>query len=73
VEYLFGQKAILPYRWLWVVVVLVGAVQPAAIVWDFSDAANGLMALPNLISLICLNGVIVAETRAHKSEFTGKD
>lgn len=73
VEYLFGQKAILPYRWLWVVVVLVGAVQPAAIVWDFSDAANGLMALPNLISLICLSGVIVAETRAHKSEFTGKD
>ena len=69
VEYLFGQKAIKPYRILWVAVVLFGAVQPAAAVWDFSDAANGLMAIPNLIALIALSGVIAAETRAHKDEF----
>ena len=73
VEYLFGQKAVKPYRYLWVVVVLIGAVQPAAVVWDFSDAFNGLMAIPNLIALICLSGVIVSETKAHQAEFTSKD
>ena len=69
VEYLFGQRAIKPYRYLWVVLVVAGSVQPAAIVWNFSDAANGLMAIPNLIALIALSGVIAAETRAHKDEF----
>lgn len=69
VEYLLGQKAIKPYRILWVAVVLFGSVQPAAAVWDFSDAANGLMAIPNLIALIALSGVIAAETRKHKDEF----
>jgi AGCS family alanine or glycine:cation symporter len=42
------------------------------VVWDFGDALNGLMAVPNLISLIVLSGVIVAETRKHSGEFTGK-
>ena len=69
VAYLFGHKAIKPYRILWVLVVLIGSVQPAAVVWNFSDAANGLMAIPNLISLIALSGVIAAETRAHAAEF----
>lgn len=64
-EYLVGPRAIKPYRVLWVIFVLVGAVQPAAAVMDFSDAANGLMAIPNLISLILLSGVIAAETKAH--------
>jgi AGCS family alanine or glycine:cation symporter len=63
--YLLGPRAVKPYRVLWVVMVLVGSVQPAAAVMDFSDAANGLMAVPNLISLILLSGVIVAETREH--------
>ena len=68
-EYLFGQKAIKPYRILWVVLVVVGSVQPSSMVINFSDAANGLMAVPNLIALIALSGVIAAETRAHKDEF----
>src|SRR5262245_10006831 len=72
-EYLFGQRAIKPYRVLWVGAVLFGSVQPAQAVWDFADAANGLMALPNLICLLCLSGVIVAETRAHADELRDKD
>ena len=72
-EYLFGPKAVKPYRVLWVAAVLAGSVLPLSVVWDFSDAANGLMALPNLISLICLSGVIVAETRAHRHELSGRD
>lgn len=64
-EYLAGPRAVKPYRVLWVLMVLVGAVQPAAAVMDFSDAANGLMAVPNLICLICLSRVIAAETKEH--------
>ena len=70
-EYLFGPKAVKPYRVLWAAAVLAGSVLPLSVVWDFSDAANGLMAVPNLIALICLSGVIVAETRAHRGELTG--
>jgi alanine or glycine:cation symporter, AGCS family len=64
-EYLFGSKIIQPYRWLWVIMVLVGSVLSLPIVWSFADIANGLMAIPNLISLIVLSGVLVAETRKY--------
>ncbi len=47
-EYLFGPKIILPYRWLWVVAVMVGSVATLPAVWSFADIANGLMAIPNL-------------------------
>ena len=66
-EYLFGSGAVKPYRYLWVLAVVVGSVLPLPLVWDFSDAANGLMAVPNLVSLIALSGVIAAETRAHRA------
>ncbi len=61
-EYLAGPGVIVPYRWLWVAAVMVGSVSSLPAVWSFSDIANGLMAVPNLISLIALNGVLVAET-----------
>lgn len=64
-EYLIGPRAVKPYRILWVIMVLVGAVQPAAAIMDFSDAANGLMAVPNLICLICLSRVVAQETKEH--------
>lgn len=62
-EYLLGNKAIVPYRYLWVSAVMLGSVLSLPIVWTFADIANGLMAIPNLISLLVLNKVIVAETR----------
>ncbi len=71
-EYLFGTRAIKPYRWLWVFAVLLGSVASIEVVWNFSDAMNGLMAIPNLISLIALSGVIAAETKAHSYELTGQ-
>ncbi len=64
-EYLFGSKIIMPYRWLWVIMVMVGSVLTLPIVWSFADIANGLMAIPNLISLIALSGVLVAETKKY--------
>ncbi|MDD5216955.1 MAG: sodium:alanine symporter family protein [Candidatus Omnitrophica bacterium] len=65
IEYLFGHAAIQPYRWLWVVAVMAGSVVTMPAVWAFADIANAFMAIPNLISLILLNGVIVRETRKH--------
>ena len=63
-EYLGGRRLITPYRILWVVVAFIGCVIPkSSIVWNFADLANGLMALPNLICMIGLSGVLVAETR----------
>lgn len=65
VEYLFGLKAIFAYRWAWVFAVLVGSVATLPAVWAFADIANALMAVPNLISLLLLNGVILAETKKY--------
>lgn len=65
VEYLFGTRAITPYRYLWVAAVLLGSVVSLQSVWNFADIANALMAFPNLISLIALSPVLVAETKRH--------
>ena len=65
VEYLFGKRAIRPYRLLWVAFVMVGSVLTLPLVWSLADIANALMAIPNLIALLALSGVIVAETRQH--------
>jgi AGCS family alanine or glycine:cation symporter len=62
-EYLFGHRAIKPYRWLWIVMVMIGSVATLPIVWSFSDIANALMAIPNLISLLVLSSVVQAETK----------
>jgi len=64
-EYLFGGRAVMPYRLLWVAAVMVGSVATLPAVWAFADIANGLMAIPNLVSLIALSGVVVAETRLY--------
>jgi AGCS family alanine or glycine:cation symporter len=50
---------------VWGIAVMVGSVASLKMVWSFADITNGLMALPNLISLIVLNKVIVSETREH--------
>ncbi len=64
-EYVFGSRGITFYRLLFVMLILIGSVISLKVVWDFSDAANALMALPNLICLIALTPVIVKETRRY--------
>ena len=64
-QYLFGDKIIKPYRYAWVLFVLIGAVLSLNIVWTFADITNALMAIPNLISLIFLNKVIIQETKKY--------
>ena len=61
--HLLGKRVIKPYRLAWVAAVMLGAVTQLSTVWAFADAANALMALPNLVALILLSGVIVKETR----------
>jgi alanine or glycine:cation symporter, AGCS family len=70
VEYLLGERAILPYRILFILAAFLGAwvlglpdIQGFQLVWDFADVMNGLMAFPNLIGLLLLSGVVARETR----------
>ncbi|MDD4869064.1 MAG: sodium:alanine symporter family protein [Kiritimatiellae bacterium] len=64
-EYLFGIWIVKYYRWLWVIAVMIGSTVSIKIVWSFADITNALMAIPNLISLIVLNKVLVEETRTY--------
>ncbi|HVS32098.1 MAG TPA: sodium:alanine symporter family protein [Thermoanaerobaculia bacterium] len=67
IEYLLGERSNLPYRILFVIATFFGAIYNLEFVWTLSDLMNGLMALPNLIGLLLLSGVIVAETRGYLS------
>lgn len=63
-EYLFGVRAILPFRMVWVVVVVVGClVGDRGVVWGVADTLNGLMAIPNLIALLLLSGTVFQLSR----------
>ena len=72
-EYLLGKKSIMPYRLAWVIFVFIGSVTSLNLVWDLADAMNALMAIPNLIALIALSGVIVADTNKYLWEEGGLD
>ena len=64
-EFLFGVKSITPYRLIFVLMVGLGAFLQLEAVWLIADIVNGLMALPNLIAIVALSGVVVAETKAY--------
>ena len=66
-EYLTGnkQKIVKAYRWIYILCVFIGPYMTVKAVWTIADIFNGLMAIPNLIALIALNGVVVAETKAY--------
>lgn len=65
VEYLKGKSWMLVYRVLFIISIFAGSVANLDVVWNLSDCTNALMAIPNLISLLLLNGVIVHETRKY--------
>ncbi|WP_320035967.1 sodium:alanine symporter family protein [Halarcobacter sp.] len=64
-EYIFGSKSIKLYRIVFVSFIVVGAMTELKLVWNFSDLANGLMAIPNLIALLLLSKVITEETNRY--------
>lgn len=63
-EYLFGEKSVFVYRVLYTLIVIPGAALKMEMVWNIADIMNGLMVIPNLIALLALSGVIVAETKS---------
>lgn len=65
VEYLVGVKAILPYRIIFILLIACGPFMKLEEIWVLADIVNGLMAIPNLIALLALSGVVVAETKAY--------
>jgi AGCS family alanine or glycine:cation symporter len=65
VEYLGGRKWIKYYRTIWVIVIFAGSVTNLALVWNISDCMNALMAIPNLVSLLLLSGVLAKETNKY--------
>lgn len=67
-EYLVGVKGIMPYRVGFIVLVGCGAFLKLESIWILADIVNGLMAIPNLIALLGLSGVVVAETRKYMEE-----
>ena len=53
------------YRWLYILAIFIGPYMTVAAVWTIADIFNGLMALPNIVALLALNGVIVAEVKKY--------
>jgi AGCS family alanine or glycine:cation symporter len=68
VSYLFGKKAGLPYQVIYVAVAFLGAVGVGDVVWTVSDIGNALMAIPNIIAILLLSGLIAKETRHYVYE-----
>ena len=72
--YLVGTKGILPYRLIFIALVASGAFLKLEAIWVLADIVNGLMAIPNLIALLALSGVVVRETAKYFDHLkTGKD
>lgn len=69
IEFLFGAKAIIFYRMVFIPLIVVGAVGGLRAIWALADTLNGLMALPNLIGLLLLSPVIIKSTK----DYFGKD
>ena len=71
-EYLFGDRAVLPYKTVYVILSAVGAVMNVSAVWSISDTLNALMAIPNLIGVILLSGTAAKITRNYAARKFGK-
>ena len=73
VEYLFNKNkgVVKGYRWLYIIAVFIGPYMTVAAVWNIADIFNALMAFPNLIALLALNGVVVKETKEFHAKHNG--
>ena len=65
IEYLGGKRSIRYYKFLWVVAVYIGSVLKLGLVWNIADCMNALMAIPNLVALLLLSGVIAKESNKY--------
>ncbi len=67
-EYIFGIRAIIPFRMLWIIAVFAGTQVELDYIWLLADTLNAMMALPNLVALLLLSPVIFKVTREYFSE-----
>ena len=72
-EYLLGTKATIVYKIIFVLFIIVGCTMKLGLAWDISDTFNGLMALPNLIGVLSLSGIVVAITKNYIHRRIKKD
>ena len=72
-EYLFGRKGMLPYKLVFIVVIVIGPVLSLDLAWTVANILNALMAVPNLIAVLLLSGVIASETRHYLKNLDEKD
>ncbi|UCD95350.1 MAG: sodium:alanine symporter family protein [Candidatus Zixiibacteriota bacterium] len=68
IEFILGRRAVLPYKWIFLLFLPIGTSLKLGVVWGFADIANGLMALPNLVALVVLSGVVAAATGKYFGE-----
>ncbi len=67
-EYLFGKAVIIPYKVVYIAVTFLGAIMSLGTVWNIADALNALMAIPNLICILLLSGVIAKDTKFYLTD-----
>ena len=72
-EFLFGVKSIKIYRIFYIIMVGLGAFIQLEAIWLIADIVNGLMALPNLIAVFSLSGVVVVETKRYQNYLKQKE
>lgn len=74
VEYLVNgaQRPVIVYRWFYILAVFIGPYMTVQAVWGIADIFNGMMAFPNLIALLALSGVIIAESKTYFSKIKNK-
>lgn len=72
-EYLFGAKGILPYKLVFIAVIAIGPVLSLDLAWTVANILNALMAVPNLIAVLLLSGVIAKETRHYLNHLDEQD
>ena len=70
VKFLFGEKAVLPYRIMYTLLIVVGAVVPLKLVWNIADVTNILMAIPNLVALVLLTALLKKMKNAYFAKYT---
>lgn len=72
-EYLVGVKGIKTYKYVFIALVAIGPFLKLNLIWTIADIVNGLMAIPNLIAIVGLSGVVVAETKLYFNELDEKN
>ena len=73
VEYLFGTKATVAYKVVFVCFIVVGATLNLSLAWSIADTLNGLMAIPNLIAVLTLSGTVIKITRNYTKRKLNKN